>query len=223
MKKECDEYIRNDNTDISDFTSVKNPLVGKFSTLNLGFSEGPASNLKNTPYILKSTKTLIQPSKLKLDDSDNSDSHRSSPTISSGYESIANVFKKSDNVSEYDSVSQVGNNNNNSKGIFQDIQFKWRSNHSLDNRIPLVNYHFDNLWNHSNLITPYFRERPYLLDSNQYYGVSSVYSSTPSSFSSQAHEIQINSLCSSIQIILCSVAFFILGFSFQIFINKTWF
>lgn len=190
---------------------VGNPLCGKFSGLTLGRSSTVAS-AKSVPYLFRSTKSILQPPRLKLDESENCESPRTSPSTSSGYESVTNFLKRSsDSISEFDSVSQVGVNSRNypfelRNRFYQKVDNAFET--SPDKRLCALN-------GAPNVFSPYsYSRNASFVPSEHYYGVA------PSLSPQQSSQVPVNTFFSTIQIILCAVAFFILGFCFQLFINK---
>lgn len=189
-KSTTQEYSPNSNSNV--------PLCGKFSNMSLGTSGQFAPQILKRSYLFKPSKLLIEPSKLTIDDHyDTADQSRTSPTISSGYESVTSFFKKiPDTVSEFDSVSQVG--------------YPLRNNHSWSVEKPSSYC--------------YTRGTSRLDNTERYYGVSPAYlTTTSSSLSNETSRIHVDAKVPILQIVLCSIMCFILGFTFQTFISKVYF
>ncbi len=193
--------------------STNNPLCGRFSGLSLGHSNVSAPNSKNISYLFKPSKPLIQPPRLKLDDSDASETARTSPTVSSGYDSVTSYFKTSpDSVSEFDSISQVGRR-------YDDVQSELRRRAvRKSNDLSPINPRWPE-FGPSKAVTPYFPRRRYSQSPDAYYGASRTLSSHHSS-ASHLSQFQTSYCFSTVQIVLCSVAFFVLGFSLQLLLKK---
>lgn len=203
--------VSDDNICSSSDVFVGNPLCGKFSSLTLGRSSTVAS-AKNVPYLFRSTKSIIQPARLKLDESEKCESPRTSPSTSSGYESVSNFLKRSsDSISEFDSVSQVGINSRN-----YSFEMRNRFYRKADNAFKTSpDKHLCTLSSEPNIVSPYlYSKNQCFVPSEHYYGVS------PSLSPQQSPQVPVSTIFSTIQIILCSMAFFILGFCFQLFVNK---
>lgn len=203
-----EDVIINKNNLRSARSVISNPLCGPFSGLNLGQSELTYSaTTKHASYLFKPTKPLIQPARLKIDDTEWSDTARSSPTVSSGYDSVTSFLNRSpDSISEFDSVSQIARRD--SKNLSN--EFRWRKSRTSGNDLQS----FYNDTNSPHTMVPY--RKP---SDDRYYGVSSRCSPNCSNSSSSSH-VQVDHFCSTVQIMLFSSAFFILGFSLQTFIAK---
>lgn len=175
------------------------PLCGKFSNMNLGSSFNKC--MPHTPqqsYLFKPNKPLIQPSKLRIDNHDEIiDTPRTSPTVSSGYESVASFLKKiPDSVSEFDSISQV--------------DIPRRRNLLPTMNIPSSYY--------------YVGDSSRLANTDPCYGASPVYlHTTPSNLSNDRSHIQVNASVPILQVVLCSLMCFVLGFLFQTFVSEIYF
>lgn len=188
-KRENNDNLPNSDSPVhSNRENTNPPLCGKFSGLTLGQPYSVSTRSHTSSYLFKSNKRLIQPARLRLDDIDNpSDTNCSSPTVSSGYESINSFIRRSpDSVSEFDSISQV------------------------------ENYHCNFIRQKSNALSKYYY--PYnscLPASDLYYGVSPICSAANQSNSSCNSQTETNAFFSAVQIFLCSLGFFVLGFSFQ--------
>lgn len=209
--EEDSKSVSHDNACLSTDVFVSNPLCGKFSSLTLGRSSTVASS-KNVPYLFRSTKSIIQPPRLKLDESESCEFPRTSPSTSSGYESVSNFCKRSsDSISEFDSVSQIGINNRN-----YSFEMKNRFYRNVGNAFETSpDKRLCTFGGEANAVSPYlFSRNQCFVPSEQYYGVSPTFSPK------QSPLVPVNTIFSTIQIILCSMAFFILGFCFQLFINK---
>lgn len=187
---ENNESLPNDLV-FSNMSNVNSPLCGKLSGLTLGQSHSIFSKSRTSSYLFKSSRRLIQPSRLKLDDMDQPSD--SSPTVSSGYESVTSFLHKStDDVSEFDSISQVNN---------------YRRNFIRNEPNALSRYYY-----------PY--RSSYFPTPEHYYGVSPVCSSANQANTSGSSQTEMNAFFSTLQIFLCSLAFFILGFSFQLLVTQ---
>ncbi|XP_065203695.1 uncharacterized protein LOC135833833 [Planococcus citri] len=189
------------------------PLCGQFSDLNLGKCEKrvPSSSKQSPPpHSFKCDKLLIQPSKLKIDEFDYADTLRTSPTVSSGYESLCGGFfkKTPDSDFEFDSISQV------------DIATR-------EHLFPNVSKNHSPPYTHQS----HFRTMDALSFSGgaeRYYGAIPIHSSSsvrlssssPTLESNQKSQLRINASIPTFQIVLYSITCFILGFSFQIFARE---
>lgn len=182
--------------------------------MHLGKCEKYVSHLprQSSAQSFKCDRLLIQPPKLKIEDSDHTDRLRTSPTASSGYQSLCGGFFKrtSDSDSEFDSISQV--------------------------HITAASHSFSNVSkSHSPLPRllqqPRFRATDALSLSGSgaecYYGAMPVYSSASARLSSSSldfynekSQLQVDASIPTFQIVLYSITCFVLGFSFQIFVRE---
>lgn len=186
-----DEDFESVHEDNQSLLNLDVPICGKLSGLNLGRTQSIPS--PKPSYLFKPNRVLVQPPKLILEDLDeSSDTVRSFRTTSSGYDSVTSFLRKSpDSVSEYDSVSQTGN--------------KCMSRSRIS----------------PNALITYNRHRlSYSPLSERFYGVSSASKSNHSNSVLNPSESQVNAFFSTLQIFLCSLAFFILGFSSQLLLSN---